>query len=85
LIIERALAEAIDAAELLERGFVQGIARSEEGFENEETILPRLCVSSEALNRVTALCNKAINGGWITSKGLVDLEPAALRVAIRRP
>jgi len=72
-IVERALAEGIDAAELLEKGFIPGIADVGEKFENEEIFLPRLFMSSEAMKLAADLCNKAIKGERITSKGVVVL------------
>jgi len=72
-VVERALAEGIDAAELLERGFIPGIADVGEKFENEEIFLPRLFMSSEAMKLAADLCNKAIKSDRITSKGVVVL------------
>ncbi len=72
-IVERALAEGIDAAELLEKGFIPGIADVGEKFENEEIFLPRLFMSSEAMKLAADLCNQAIKGERITSKGVVVL------------
>jgi corrinoid protein of di/trimethylamine methyltransferase len=72
-VVEQALAEGIDAAELLERGFVPGIAEIGEQFENEEIFLPALIMSSEAMKLAADLCNKAVKGGKITSKGVVVL------------
>ena len=39
-VVEQALAEGIDAAALLEQGFIPGIAEVGEKFENEEIFLP---------------------------------------------
>ena len=72
-VVEQALAEGIDAAELLEQGFIPGIAEVGEKFENEEIFLPRLFMSSEAMKLAADLCNKAIKGDRITSKGVVVL------------
>jgi len=60
-------------AELLERGFIPGIADVGEKFENEEIFLPRLFMSSEAMKLAADLCNKAIKSDRITSKGVVVL------------
>jgi len=72
-VVEQALAEGIDTAELLEQGFIPGIAEVGEKFENEEVFLPRLFLSSEAMKLAADLCNKAFKGGRITSKGVVVL------------
>jgi len=72
-VVEQALAEGIDAAELLERGFVPGISEIGEKFENAEIFLPTLIMSSEAMKLAADLCNKAIKGDKITSKGVVVL------------
>jgi corrinoid protein of di/trimethylamine methyltransferase len=72
-VVEQALAEGIDTAELLERGFVPGIAEIGEKFENEEIFLPALIMSSEAMKLAADLCNKAIKGDKILSKGVVVL------------
>ncbi|MBW2494580.1 MAG: corrinoid protein [Deltaproteobacteria bacterium] len=72
-VVERALAAGIDAAELLEKGFIPGIAEVGEKFENEEIFLPRLFMSSEAMKLAAELCNKAIKSDEITSKGVVVL------------
>ena len=72
-VVERALAAGIDPAELLEKGFIPGIAEVGEKFENEEIFLPRLFMSSEAMKLAADLCNEAIKGDEITSKGVVVL------------
>ena len=72
-VVERALAEGIDAAELLERGFIPGIAWVGERFANEEIFLPALFMSSEAMKLAADLCNKSIKGGQIASKGVIVL------------
>jgi corrinoid protein of di/trimethylamine methyltransferase len=72
-VVEEALAEGIDAAELLEKGFVPGIAEVGEKFENEEIFLPALFLSSEAMKLAADLCNRAIKSDEITSKGVVVL------------
>jgi len=72
-VVEQALAEGIDPAELLEQGFVSGIAEVGEKFENEEIFLPALFMSSEAMKIAADLCNKAINSDQIISKGVVVL------------
>jgi len=72
-VVEQALAEGIDPAELLEQGFVPGIAEVGEKFENEEIFLPALFMSSKAMKIAADLCNKAINSDQIISKGVVVL------------
>jgi trimethylamine corrinoid protein len=72
-VVEEALAEGVDAAELLEKGFAPGIAEIGERFENEEIFLPALFLSSEAMKLAADLCNKAIKTDEISSKGVVVL------------
>jgi trimethylamine corrinoid protein len=72
-VVEKALAAGVDPAELLEKGFIPGIAEVGEKFENEEIFLPRLFMSSEAMKLAADLCNEAIKGDEITSKGVVVL------------
>jgi trimethylamine corrinoid protein len=72
-VVERALAEGMDASELLEHGFVPGIADVGERFANEEIFLPALFMSSEAMKLAADLCNEAIKTDQITSKGVVVL------------
>jgi len=72
-VVEQALAEGIDAAELLEKGFVPGIAEVGEKFENEEIFLPVLFMASEAMKLAADLCNRAIKSDEVTSKGVVVL------------
>ncbi len=72
-VVERALAEGIDAAELLEQGFIPGIAFIGEKFADEEIFLPRLFMSSEAMKLAADLCNQAIKTDEVTSKGVVVL------------
>jgi len=72
-VVEQALAEGIDAAELLERGFVPGIAEVGRRFADEEIFLPALFLSSEAMKLAADLCNKAIKSDQITSRGVVVL------------
>ena len=73
IVVEKALAEGIAAAELLEQGFVPGISEIGEKFENEEIFLPELVMSSDAMKLAADLCNKAVSGGEIVSKGVVVL------------
>jgi corrinoid protein of di/trimethylamine methyltransferase len=73
VVVEKALAEGIAPAELLEQGFVPGIAEIGEKFENEEIFLPELVMSSDAMKMAADLCNKALAGGEIASKGVVVL------------
>jgi len=70
-VVEQALAEGIDPAELLEQGFVPGIAEVGEKFENEEIFLPALFMSSKAMKLAADLCNNGINSDQIISKGVV--------------
>ncbi len=72
-VVDQALAEGIDAAELLEHGFVPGIAEIGEKFENEEIFLPELVMSSDAMKQAADLCNKALKSDQISSKGVVVL------------
>lgn len=72
-VVEQALAEGIDPAELLNQGFIPGIAEVGERFENEEIFLPTLIMSSQAMKLGADLCNQAIKGDQITSKGVVVL------------
>ena len=71
-VVERALAAGIDPAELLEKGFIPGIAEVGEKFENEEIFLPRLFMSSEAMKLAADLCNEAIKGDEIVFVGASD-------------
>jgi trimethylamine corrinoid protein len=73
LVVEKALVEDIDPAELLENGFVPGISEIGEKFENEEIFLPELVMSSDAMKLAADLCNKAISSENITTKGVVVL------------
>ena len=73
VVVEKALAESIAPADLLEQGFVPGIAEIGEKFENEEIFLPELVMSSDAMKLAADLCNKALAGGEIVSKGVVVL------------
>jgi corrinoid protein of di/trimethylamine methyltransferase len=73
VVVEKALAEGIAPADLLEQGFVPGIAEIGEKFENEEIFLPELVMSSDAMKLAADLCNKALAGGEIVSKGVVVL------------
>ena len=72
-VVEQALAEGIDANELLEQGFIPGIAEVGEKFENEEIYLPALFMSSEAMKLAADLCNEAITSEQLASKGVVVL------------
>jgi trimethylamine corrinoid protein len=72
-VVEQALAEGIDPAELLDQGFIPGIAEVGDRFENAEIFLPTLIMSSEAMKLGADLCNQAIKGDQITSKGVVVL------------
>ena len=73
VVVEKALAESIAPADLLEQGFVPGIAEIGEKFENEEIFLPELVMSSDAMKLAADLCNKALASGEIVSKGVVVL------------
>lgn len=73
VVVEKALAEGIAPADLLEQGFVPGIAEIGEKFENEEIFLPELVMSSDAMKVAADLCNEALAGGEIASKGVVVL------------
>ena len=73
VVVEKALVEGIGAAELLEQGFVPGISEIGEKFENEEIFLPELVMSSDAMKLAADLCNKAVSGSEIVSKGIVVL------------
>jgi len=72
-VVEQALAEGIGASELLEQGFVPGIAEVGKKFENEEIFLPALFLASEAMKLAADLCNQAMKSDEIASKGVVVL------------
>jgi len=66
VVVEQALAENIETADLLEHGFVPGI--SEIGI-----FLPELIMSSDVMKLAADLCNKHVSAAQAASKGVIVL------------
>jgi len=73
VVVEQALAENIETADLLEHGFVPGISEIGEKFENEEIFLPELIMSSDVMKLAADLCNKHVSVAQAASKGVIVL------------
>ncbi len=72
-VVEQALAENIEAADLLKHGFVPGISEIGGRFENEEIFLPELIMSSDVMKLATDLCTKHVSAAQAASKGVIVL------------
>ena len=84
VVVEQALAENIEAADLLEHGFVPGISEIGEKFENEEIFLPELIMSSDVMKLAAELCNNHVSLARTASKGVIVLDFANKKKATPR-
>lgn len=72
-IASKAISDGIDPVELLEEGFIAGIAEMGMLFEEEKIYLPELMLSAEVMKKVTEICNKAIPKEKAIQKGKIVL------------
>lgn len=59
-LAQQGLAEGLDPAEYIEKGFVPGIMEVGELFENGEIFLPEIMMSADAIKDAVAILNDAI-------------------------
>lgn len=68
-VARQALAEGIAPGEIMQQGFVAGIAEVGERFESGELFLPELMMSAQAMEAAMRICNAALGEGGAAKKG----------------
>jgi trimethylamine corrinoid protein len=72
-IATEALAAGIAPAEIMQSGFVAGIAQVGELFESGELFLPELMMAAQAMEGAMSITNAALNEGAAQAKGTIVL------------
>lgn len=70
-IAKDALAAGIGPSDIMQQGFVNGIAEVGELFESGELFLPELMMSAQAMEGAMEITNAALGGGGSAKKGHV--------------
>ena len=70
-VAEKALEQGIAPGEIMQRGFVAGIAEVGERFESGELFLPELMMSAQAMEAAMGICNAALGEGAAAKKAHV--------------
>ncbi len=70
-VARAALAEKIDAVEILQAGFIPGINQVGDSFGTGKLFLPDLILSAEAMKAATEICNDAIPAEKLAKKGKI--------------
>ena len=76
-IAGEALAAGISPAEIMQSGFVAGIAQVGELFESGELFLPELMMSAAAMEAAMAITNAALGEGGARKKGTIVIGTVA--------
>jgi len=74
---EAALAAGIAPAEIMQKGFVAGIAEVGELFESGELFLPELMMAAQAMEGAMEVTNAALGGGGAAKKGTIVIGTVA--------
>ena len=72
-IAKEALAAGISPSDIMQRGFVAGIAQVGELFESGELFLPELMMSAQAMEGAMSITNAALGEGGAHAKGTIVL------------
>ena len=72
-IAKEALAAGISPSDIMQKGFVAGIAEVGELFESGELFLPELMMSAQAMEGAMSITNAALGEGGATAKGTIVL------------
>ncbi len=70
-VANRALAAGMSPQEIMSEGFIVGIRRLGDKFDEGEVFLPELMLSAEAMEAAMAICNAALPAGESQSRGTV--------------
>ncbi len=74
-IAKEALAAGISPSDIMQKGFVAGIAEVGELFESGELFLPELMMSAQAMEGAMSITNAALGEGGATPRGRSSWVP----------
>ncbi len=70
-VAKRALEQGLAPGDIMQNGFVKGIQEVGDLFESGEVFLPELMMAADAMAGATEICNAALEGDEVESKGTV--------------